>query len=361
MIELREGSCFPSLLVGVNVGLALVDGFIAVLSFVQLIRMRSRNIQHGWTRQKVFHLMIGSSNLGYFLYFLLSPIAACERWQCWSHSCGFIFMAFPNVLFFAVFLLLLSFWVDLCHQSDDEDEEDEESNVEESLLEKTFNERSSLSTDYHRRCLPLRLVHVQSRQRIVILVTLLVILIMLACAVIIWIGMGENPIDSTVVARVYVDIFAAAMLLLAGALACYGLILCLKMSKVRTERASFEHWKVAGLAVVCVLCFTSSAFVALLTNIPMLYHWHQQEVNGLCVSLLVLYYFVGSSIPSAFLLWVMREIPPSVTANIQQESATLRDGDDEMKEAADHILNRQLEFNRKVANAVVLTFDNSGM
>lgn len=60
--------------------------------------------------------------------------------------------------------------VDLCHQSDDEDEEDEESNIEESLLEKTFNERSSLNTDNQRRCLPFRLVHVRSRQRIVILV-----------------------------------------------------------------------------------------------------------------------------------------------------------------------------------------------
>ncbi|XP_062107646.1 uncharacterized protein LOC133818644 isoform X2 [Humulus lupulus] len=58
------------------------------------------------------------------------------------------------------------------------------------------------------------------------------------------------------------------MLLLAGALACYGILLCLKMSKVRTERASSELWKVAGLVVVCVICFTSNAFVALLTDIP---------------------------------------------------------------------------------------------
>ncbi|XP_062100012.1 uncharacterized protein LOC133805882 [Humulus lupulus] len=221
--------------------------------------------------------------------------------------------------------------VDLCHQSDDEDEEDEESSAEESLLEKTFNERNSLNADNHnhRKCLPFRLVHVRSRQKIVILylliyqATLLVIVIMLACAVIIWIGMGKNPIDSTVVARVYVEVFAGAMLLLAEALACYGILLCLKMSKVRTERASSELWKVAGLAVVCVICFTSNAFVALLTGIPILYHWHDQERNGACISLLILYYFVGSSIPSAFLLWVMREAPPLITTYAQQESATL--------------------------------------
>ncbi|XP_030480416.2 tobamovirus multiplication protein 1 [Cannabis sativa] len=326
MIELtEEGFCFPKLLVGVNVALALVDGFIAVVSLAQLHRIHSRNRHSGWTRQKVFHLMIGSSNMGYFLYFLLSLIAACEGWQCWSHSCGFVFMAFPNVLFSAAFLLLLSFWVDLCHQSDDEDDEDEESSAEESLLEKTFNERNSLNADNHnhRRCLPFRLVHVRSRQKIVILATLLAIVIMFAFAVIIWIGMGKNPIDSTVVARVYVEVFAGAMLLLAGALACYGILICLKMSKVRTERASSELWKVAGLAVVCVICFTSSAFVALLTDIPMLYHWHDQEVNGVCIFLLIVYYFVGSSMPSAFLLWVMREVPPLITAYVQPESATL--------------------------------------
>ncbi|XP_062086114.1 uncharacterized protein LOC133792216 [Humulus lupulus] len=88
-------------------------------------------------------------------------------------------------------------------ESDDEHEEDEESSAKESLLEKTFNERNSLNADNHnhRRCLPFRLVHVRNRQKIVILATLLVIVIMLACAVIIWIGMGKNPIDSTVVAR----------------------------------------------------------------------------------------------------------------------------------------------------------------
>ncbi|XP_062095181.1 uncharacterized protein LOC133801067 isoform X2 [Humulus lupulus] len=118
--------------------------------------------------------------------------------------------------------------VDLCHQSDDEDEEDEESSAEESLLEKTFNEWNSLNADNHnhRRCLPFRLIHVRSRQKIVILATLPVIVIMLACAVIIWIRMGKNPIDSTVVARVYVEVFAGAMLLFAGALACYGGVFC---------------------------------------------------------------------------------------------------------------------------------------
>ncbi|KAB2637218.1 tobamovirus multiplication protein 1-like [Pyrus ussuriensis x Pyrus communis] len=221
MFGLREGSCFPRVLVGVNVGLALVDGIIAFLAFYQLIRIHSRNSQLGWTRQKVFHLLIGSSNLGCLIYFVLTLFAACKGWQCWSNSCGFSLMALPQILFFAAFLLLLSFWVDLCHQADDEDEEDE-GNFREALVEKTFSKPNSLDRDSYRNCFPLRFVHIGSRQRIVILVTVLVFVIMITNAMIIWIGMGKNPIDSALVARVYVDLFAIVILLLGGALACYG-------------------------------------------------------------------------------------------------------------------------------------------
>lgn len=172
-----------------------------------------------------------------------------------------------------------------------------------------------------RRCFSLRGIHVGSRQKLVIMVTVLIFVLMIASAVLIWIGMGKNPIDSVFVARVYVDVFAIAMLFLGGALACYGGVLSFKMRKVRSETASSEMLKVAGLAVVSVLCFMSSAFVALFTDIPMLYHWHQQRANGVYTSsLLVLYYFVGSSVPSGFVLWVMRELPSSV---VKQEVRTL--------------------------------------
>ncbi|KAI4298241.1 hypothetical protein L6164_031822 [Bauhinia variegata] len=316
MFEMREGHCCPRVSVAVNVVLALVDAIVAAISFFQLIRIHLRNLQIRWTRQKVFHLMIGSSNLGYFIYVVLTLVAACNGWAWWSQICGFIFMAFPKILLFSAFLLLLSFWVDLCHQRDEEDD-DEGSFVEEAFLEKTLNESRLASIDSHRKCFPVRLFHVGSRQKIVILVTVLVFVIMLAFAVIIWIGLGKNPIVSAVAARVYIDFFALLMLLLAGALACYGILLCLKMSKVRSEEASSEMWKVSGLTIVSVLCFTSSAFVALLTDISIPYHWRKLHANCAYTSvLLILYYFVGVSIPSAMVLWVIRELPPTITKAI---------------------------------------------
>nr|GMD06728.1 tobamovirus multiplication protein 1 [Ipomoea batatas] len=322
MLELRkEGGCYPEALLGVNVGLAFVDAAIAVFALAQLLRIHSRNAHVGWTRQKVFHLMIGLSNLGYFFYFVLSPVAACHDWVCWSQSCGFIVMAFPKILFLSAFLLLLSFWVDLCHQSNDEEDDDEGYSPREALLDKT---KPFSDVDNHRKCCSFRAYHVGSRQKVVILVTFLVFVLMLAATVLMWIGRGGNPIDSSVVARVYVDLFSISVLLLGAALACYGLVLFLRMRKVRSERASSEMWKVAGLASVSIVCFTSSALIAIFTDIPLLYHWDGQQINSFSTSLLlVLYYFIGSSVPSAFVLWVMRELPPLLVTQSQQESRTI--------------------------------------
>ncbi|KAK7359634.1 hypothetical protein VNO77_01596 [Canavalia gladiata] len=323
MSGFRDAHCFPRLLLSVNLALAIFHAVLAFLAFFQLLRIHMRNLHRGWTRQKVFHVLIGSSNLGYLIYLALTLVAACKGWTCWSHSCGFVFMAFPKVLLFAAFLLLLSFWVDLCHQPDDDDDY-EGSFSEEPLLEKASNESNLASIDSHRKCFPVRFARVGNRQKIVILVTLLVFILVLAFAVIIWIGLGKNPIDSEVAARVYLDLSAIGTLLLGGALACYGILLCLKMSKVRAEKPSSEMWKVAGLTTVSVLCFTSSSCVDLLTDIPMLYCWHQLHLNDVYTSLLlILYYFVGSSIPSAVVLWVMRELPPAESTGIQEESSTL--------------------------------------
>ncbi|XVE88353.1 hypothetical protein DITRI_Ditri19aG0062700 [Diplodiscus trichospermus] len=296
MFEEKEKSCsFPQELVAVNAGLASFDGIIAILAFTQLARIYTRNSQLGWTRQKVFHLLIGSTNAGYLVYFVLTLVAECRGWLCWSYSCGFVGMAFPRILFFATFLLLLSFWVDLCHQADDEEEEDDEQGFLEALLHNPLNRPRSSISDNRRICYPFRLIHVGSRQKIVILVTVLVFLFMMTFAVLIWIGMEENPIDSSIVARVYVDLSAALILLLGGALACYGFLLCRKMRNVRSERASSEIWKVAGLAIVSVLCFTSSAFVAFFTDIPVLYHWLELHTDGVYTCLLlIIYYFIGT-------------------------------------------------------------------
>ncbi|XP_047943648.1 tobamovirus multiplication protein 1-like isoform X2 [Salvia hispanica] len=286
--------CYSDAVEGVNVGLAFVDSVIAFLALYKLIRIHSRNTQLGWTRQK--------------------------GWICWSYSCGFVIMAFPRILFIAAFLLLLSFWVDLCHHPIDE-EEDDGYNPQEALLEKMS--KTSPQTNGNRRCCSFRLAHIGSRQKIVIVVTVLLFAIMIASSVLIWIGVDSSPIESAIVAQVYVDLIAVVVLFLGGALACYGGVLFLKMKKVRSERASSEMQKVAGLAVVSVICFTSSASVAIGTQIPLFYDSDEGHMDAFRTSvLLVLYYFIGSSVPSAVVLFLMRELPPPLINNTRREEST---------------------------------------
>ncbi|KAA0053965.1 tobamovirus multiplication protein 1-like isoform X3 [Cucumis melo var. makuwa] len=193
-------------------------------------------------------------------------------------------------------LTLLASKVDLCHQPEDEDDEDEERSFEEGLLEKISSKPSTSNTDWSRRWwLPVRLPHVGSRQNLVILVVTIIFVLTLAFAVILWFEMGNISIDSLVAVQVvYVDFFAVVTLLLGGALAVYGLLLFLKMRRVRSERASSEISKVAGLAAVSVVCFTSSALVAILTNIPVSIQWQRQyHIYGAYTSILqITYYFI---------------------------------------------------------------------
>ncbi|KAL0328960.1 UNVERIFIED_CONTAM: hypothetical protein Scaly_2328600 [Sesamum calycinum] len=215
--------------------------------------------------------------------------------------------------------------VDLCHQSNDDDE-DEYSSSQETLLETT--NISDSNTNSIRKCFSFVSIRIGSRQKVVILVAVLVFAIMVASSVLIWIGMGKNPIDSAVVAQACYLAFSFSLILILFMLKpitlLLRLLLFLKMRKVRSERASTEMWKVAGLAIVSVICFTSSACVAIATNIPLFYHWHEQQIDGVYTSLLlVLYYFIGSSVPSAFVLLVMRELPPPLVINRRQESRTI--------------------------------------
>ncbi|KAG2591659.1 tobamovirus multiplication protein 1-like isoform X3 [Panicum virgatum] len=301
------GGCLPLPIVAAEGALAVVDGAIATAAFVQLARIHRHNQLQGWTRQKIFHLMIGLSNIVFLLYFVSTIIATCQRWICWVHGCGFVLMASPQILLLASFLLLLSFWVDLCHQTNDEDEEDVRSHRE-ALLDRTKTKPGIHPVNISRRCCPE--IQLGSRQKFVILVLILSFVVTFAFAILIWVGRGENPIDSSLLKRVYLDVFSVVVLVLGGALACYGALLFSKMSKVRSETVSTEKWKVASLAAVSLICFSFSAILALVTNVPVLLYWYSTDADIIYNAIILfVYYFIGSSVPSGFVLWIMRDLP----------------------------------------------------
>lgn len=83
-------------------------------------------------------------------------------------------------------------------------------------------------------------------------------------------------------------------------------------------------WKVAGLAITSVICFTSSALVALLTNIPLYCQRSLKKTyGGKALVFLILYYFMGSLVPSTSVLWIVRELPPSIANHQREQSRTI--------------------------------------
>ncbi|KAH8948543.1 hypothetical protein BDL97_11G099600 [Sphagnum fallax] len=303
----ENGWCHSMEMILVYASLATIDGFIALAAAIQLLRLYVHNRHASWTRQKVIHCMICASNFGYFLYFILNPIATCRRWKCWSTLWGFVVSAAPDIVFLTTFLLLLSFWVDLCHQATDhEEEEEDEENCEQISV---HSHTSKPSSHHHTWCIPLR--RIRGRQRLVILMVMGMCLLTAAFTGLIWYGMGDNNIDSVTMAKVYADFFAIVVLLSGGGLAAYGLLLYNKMCRVKTSKASADIHKVAGLAVASVVCFSLRAFVVLFFDNPFINIWDLEHVKSQLHPLLTfLYYVIGEAIPSIVVLWVMRDMPP---------------------------------------------------
>lgn len=331
-------------MVAADAAVGSLDGVICLAALIQLLRLHLHHPQAGWTRQKVFLCMLFAANFGYTLYFILSPWASCGGWPCWSHACGFILLAVPQIIFLASFLLLLSFWVDLCHQATDRFEEEEEDDIGEGegppspapsraasgvwgpgreggeegtggsvrlplLPPKPWKPRKGGRR--RRACLCWRNLRVRGRQKVVIGVVVLICLLTGAFAVLIWVGMGNNPIDSVAVARLHKDFFACVMLILGGGLAGYGLVLFSKMSRLRSGRSSADLSKVAWFAAICLVCFTAQAFLVLAKNVPVAGGMGFVDSDGNFYPLAyVLYYVVGEGVPSIVMLIILRGMPP---------------------------------------------------
>ncbi|KAJ6953941.1 hypothetical protein NC652_005624 [Populus alba x Populus x berolinensis] len=272
-----ESNCSPLDLLIVNIALACIDGALACIAFSQAIyrpdiltktnegiRSELGFIQNGTlTRRDVYIRFISIISLSMF-----TRIHLRNQQTGWTRQ-----KVTSSTLYLQLLLLVIGGLAGLMHVvlsswANEEDEDEEENSSQQPLLESSKNKPGSMNTDSFWSCCSFRGIHVGGRQKFVITVVVLIFFLMLSFAVIIWIGVGKNPIRSSVAARVYVDFFASAILILGGALGCYGLLLFLKLRNVRSETASSEMRKVAGLAVVSVVCFTSSAAVALLTDVP---------------------------------------------------------------------------------------------
>nr|GEY37852.1 tobamovirus multiplication protein 1-like [Tanacetum cinerariifolium] len=65
------------------------------------------------------------------------------------------------------------------------------------------------------------------------------------------------------------------------------------------------------------------AFVSLFF-FDVLQHCDWRSIGGIYASLLlILYYFIGSLVPLDFVLWIRRELPPSMTISVPGETRPL--------------------------------------
>ncbi|EXB92388.1 hypothetical protein L484_021372 [Morus notabilis] len=213
----QDKGCLPLDLLILNVALAFFSAILAVVAFFQLVRIHLREKE--WTRQKVLHFMIGTSNTGYFIYFASTHFSTYEKWLCWYHVCGFVLMGTFSFLVIIHMQLQYLFsagcsndehtaaaypkiLVDLCHQANDEEDDDGENSTQQTLLANSTNKFGSSNTDGNWACCSFQNLHVGSCQNFVVAVVLLVFIVMVSFAMIIWIGARENFINSSIVAQI---------------------------------------------------------------------------------------------------------------------------------------------------------------
>ncbi|RRT58945.1 hypothetical protein B296_00028449 [Ensete ventricosum] len=100
----------------------------------------------------------------------------------------------------------------------------------------------------------------------VFLVIVLTFASVISFSILIWIGRGKTPIDSSLVARVCFSGYLFCSY--TPTRRCFSMLCCCILYELLSISLIWCQVQVASLAAVSVTCFTSSAVLALVTNIP---------------------------------------------------------------------------------------------
>lgn len=103
----------PALQQWANIGLGAAYGLIALVALVQLVRIQLRVPEYGWTTQKVFHLLnalVSSLRAGSFLF--RPQLEALH-----PDAVRLVLFDLPGLLFFTTYTLLVLFWAEIYHQA----------------------------------------------------------------------------------------------------------------------------------------------------------------------------------------------------------------------------------------------------
>lgn len=259
----------PALQLYTNYAIGLAYGAIALIALIQLVRIQLRVPEYGWTTQKVFHLLNALVSSLRCASFLFRP----QMDALHPNVLRLVLYDLPGLLFFTTYTLLVLFWAEIYHQA---------------------------------RSMP-----TGSLRPMFVAFNALVYAVQAG----LWTyeSMASGPAQEKVSHVLSAGFLAAVSLAAAVGFLLYGGRLFLMLQRFPIEsRGRKKKLREVGLVTsICAACFTLRAVLVALSAID-------EEELDLDVAthpvLNLLYYGLAEIIPSAWVLWILRKLPPKRVA-----------------------------------------------
>ncbi|KAL9236326.1 hypothetical protein vseg_011010 [Gypsophila vaccaria] len=240
--------------------LSTAYSLLSAVSLIQLTRIQLRVPEYGWTTQKVFHLMSAVVNGVRAATFRSSMIIVVLRPKVLT----LVLLHLPVLFFFTTFTLLVRFWAEIYYQA------------------------KSVSSNWPGGCY--------------ILVNCGIYVIQLLIWVYLWMK-DESLVGSISQLFVTVTSFIGALGFL-----LYGsrLFFMLKRFPIESKGRQRKLYEVGSLTVVCVTSFLVRCVMVGMSAFDA--NASQRVINHPLRDLI--YYMLTEILPSAFVLFTVRKLPP---------------------------------------------------
>jgi hypothetical protein len=258
----------PALQQYANYGLGAAYGLIALVALVQLVRIQLRVPEYGWTTQKVFHLLnalVCSLRCGSFLF-------RAQMEQLHPDAVRLVLFDLPGLLFFTTYTLLVLFWAEIYYQA---------------------------------RSMP-----TASLRPIFIAFNALVY----ACQGGLWAyeSMADSESSERVSHIIAAGFLAAVSLCAAVGFVLYGgrLFVMLQRFPIESRGRKKKLREVGMVTSICAACFSLRAIMVALSAVDV----SDLDLDVMAHPMLnIIYYALVEIIPSAWVLYILRKLPPKRT------------------------------------------------
>ncbi|KAI4368221.1 hypothetical protein MLD38_016803 [Melastoma candidum] len=256
--EINESTLWQD---GIFYTLCAAYALVSLVALIQLMRIEMRVPQCGWTTQKIFHLMNFVVNGVRAVVFGYHDRVFCLHPKVLT----WILLDLPGLLFFSTYTLLVLFWAEIYYQA---------------------------------RSLP-----ADQLKTFYVLVNGCIYFIQICIWMYLWIN--KNSLIQFV-GKVFI---AGVSIIAASGFLLYGgrLFLMLRLFPVESKSRRRKLHEVGAVTATCFACFLIRSFVVLLSAFDSadasLYVLDHPILN-------FVYYMLVEILPSALVLYILRELPP---------------------------------------------------